>query len=218
MIKDELLKLVDEKYQTFSAKLIPNIESNKIVGIRMPVLRDFVKKSHFNHDLFMEQLPHTYHEENIVHILLINQIKDFERALYETSRFLPYMDNWAVTDAMNYNGLEKDRMKMLSVIENWLQSEHPYTVRLAILYLMKAEIDNEKTLKWVSQVTHPDYYVQMMQAWYLCEGMIKAPHLYFPYIENNVFEKWVHNKAIQKCVESFRIDEKLKDNLKSLRR
>jgi len=38
-----------------------------------------------------------------------------------------------------------------------------------------------------------------------------------PYFENKMLSKWVHNKAISKAVESYRIDDETKAYLKTLR-
>ena len=47
-IKEELFELQDIKYKEFQAKLVPNIDSDSIIGIRTPDLRnlhnDYLKR------------------------------------------------------------------------------------------------------------------------------------------------------------------------------
>ena len=94
-LQTELFKLKDEKYKEFHSRLIPNIDSEKIIGIRMPVLKKFVNDNYnalFNSD-FLNLLPHDYYEENNIHIMLINRIKDFNCCIKALDRFLPFIDN-----------------------------------------------------------------------------------------------------------------------------
>ncbi len=44
MIQDRLLALRDEKYAAFTAKLIPNIDPSRIVGVRAPQLAQLAKE------------------------------------------------------------------------------------------------------------------------------------------------------------------------------
>lgn len=217
MIRNDLIQLSDLKYKDFIGKLVPNIDKQQILGIRMPVLREFVKKANFDKGEYLDNFDFKYQEEKIVAILLINEIKDFDFALNKTQEILPYLDNWALTDAFSFKAHLKNKTKMMEIVKDWLKSDDEYTTRLGILYLMKAEITNPLAYKLVSDVSHEGYYVKMMQAWFLCEGMIKAPKLVLPYLENQRFEKWTHNKAIQKCIESFRISKEDKDHLRTLK-
>ena len=43
-IYDRLKKYEDEKYQKFQAKLVPNIDSNTIIGVRTPDMRSIAKE------------------------------------------------------------------------------------------------------------------------------------------------------------------------------
>ena len=40
----ELFALQDKEYRDFTAKLIPNVDKEKIIGVRVPVLRKFAKE------------------------------------------------------------------------------------------------------------------------------------------------------------------------------
>lgn len=46
----------------------------------------------------MRTLPHEYFDENDLHGMLINEIKDYSEAVAALDAFLPYVDNWATCD------------------------------------------------------------------------------------------------------------------------
>jgi hypothetical protein len=58
----------------------------------------------------------------------------------------------------------------------------------------------------------------MMIAWYFATALAKQYDSTISYIEENKLDIWVHNKTIQKSVESYRITDEHKDYLRSLRR
>ena len=58
----------------------------------------------------------------------------------------------------------------------------------------------------------------MMIAWYLATGLAKNYDSFIKAIENNSFRISIHNKAIQKAVESYRVSNEHKTYLKTLKR
>ena len=82
-IRDKLISMSDEFYRDFQSKLMPTVDKNKVIGVRTPLLRSFAKDLHKSagyHD-FMGDLPHKYYEEDNLHALLIDKIKDFFKHL-----------------------------------------------------------------------------------------------------------------------------------------
>lgn len=206
-------EFIDLKYKEFSSKLIPNIDKDRILGIRMPILRKLSKTMDKD---FLNQLPHDYHEQNVIHVLMINQIKDYNQMIEKVIEFIPYLDNWAVVDAFYPKSLTKDNERTLSYIQEWIQSDHEYIVRfglnlLRIFYL-------EEGLKLVPTINHPGYYVNMMRAWLMCDGLIKHYDTAIKILQNNELDKWTHNKSIQKAIESYRISDSNKEYLRTLKR
>ena len=102
MIQERLFALQDEKYREFQRSLIPGLPRENIIGIRIPAMRklakEFVKAPEAA--VFLKQLPHTYYDENILHALLIAEIKDYDACMEAVEAFLPYIDNWAVCDGL----------------------------------------------------------------------------------------------------------------------
>ena len=102
----------------------------------------------------------------------------------------------------------------------WLSSECIYKIRFGIVMLMKYYLDelfDEEFLLAVSEVKNDDYYVYMAKAWYFAEALVKQYDTTVKCFESKTLSKDVHNKAIQKAIESFRISPEIKMNLKSLK-
>ena len=216
---DELFALQDRKYGDFQRRLIPNIAPETIIGVRTQELRRLAREM-TDGDVFKKLLPHHYFEENQVHSFLLEREKYFETAVRDVEAFLPYVDNWATCDQLSPKIFKKHRKELLPYIYRWLASEHPYTVRFGIEMLMVHFLDEDFDPEYpalVASVNHEDYYVKMMVAWYFATALAKQYDAVYPYIAQARLEKWTHNKAIQKAVESFRITPEQKEMLKSYR-
>jgi len=220
----ELMKLKDEKYKVFTQKLIPNIPLENIIGVRLPILRTLAKRLYKEDEkscfLFLNELPHKYLDENMLHAFLICQLKDFDQVISLTEKFLPYIDNWAVCDSFDAKIFKKNLELLLPKIKHWITSNHIYTVRYAIGLLLQyylTDFFNEEYLELVSNIKSDEYYIKMMIAWFFAESLSKQKDATLPYIENKKLEKWTHNKAIQKAIESRKISEDFKIYLRDLK-
>lgn len=223
MILEDLLENRDEKYADFNARLIPNIERSRILGVRMPILRKIVKSNYteLEENGFLKELPHRwYQEENLIHGIMISEIRNLKLCIRELDRFLPFVDNWAVCDVLSPNVLKNNREETLRKVDLWLKSERVYTVRFAIGVLMQYFLDkefNDKYLEKVARIENDDYYVKMMQAWYFATALAKQWGNAIVYLEQKKLKIWVHNKTIQKAIESRRISAENKKYLKALK-
>lgn len=216
---ETLFSLQDRKYQQMQQRLIPNIDPDTIIGVRTPELRRIAKEIEDVNSV-LENLPHHYFEENQIHSFLLERGKDFEHTVFEVEKFLPYMDNWATCDQLSPKVFKKHRQELLPYIDRWIASEHPYTIRFGIGMLMAHFLDDDFQPAYpemVASVRNEDYYVKMMAAWYFATALAKQYEAVFPYISEYRLEKWTHNKAIQKAVESYRITAEQKETLKKYR-
>lgn len=223
-IQEVLFKHQDEKYGDFSAKLIPTISRESFIGVRAPEykkilkeLKDFPSKEI---DDFMNSLPHKYHEENILHVVLLKQIKDYDECVKKTELFLPFVNNWAVSDGLNPPVFAKNSLKFIEKCKEWLSSDLPYTKRVAIQLIMGNYLKEDfkpEYLDWVSQIRSEEYYVNMMIAWFFAEALAKQWENAIIYIEQKKLAKWTHNKAIQKAKESYKITDEQKEYLKTFK-
>ncbi len=221
-IRDELLTLGEADYREFHARLMPTVDKEKIIGVRTPVLRGYAKsiKGTQAADEFLKQLPHRYYEENNLHAMLIEVIKDADRQASELERLLPHIDNWATCDLLRPKALFKESELLLRKIREWLKSEHTYTVRFGMGMLLTRFLDEDfspEFLSLVAEVKSEEYYVKMMQAWYFATALAKQWDSTICYLTDNKLEKWTHNKTIQKACESYRISPTQKAFLKGLK-
>lgn len=222
-VLEKLLKYRDEKYQQFQAKLVPNVDPNLILGVKTPDLRNIAKEI-FNSDYkekFLNEIPHKYYEENILHMFVISLIKDFDLCVNYLNKFLKYVDCWPVSDQATPKIFKKNHEKLLPYINEWISSEHIYTARFGIRMLMNEFLDydfKEEYLEIVANKKGDDYYLKMMIAWYFATALAKQYDSSIKYIENYKLDDWVHNKTIQKAIESFRVSDEYKEYLKSLKK
>ncbi len=221
-IRKILLSEQDIGYKEFHKKLMPTIPEDKIIGIRIPVLRKIAKEisSSPEAEEFMNTLPHKYYEENNLHAFLIEKIKDYDEALKKTEEFLPYVDNWATCDSFSPKVFSENRDKIILKIKEWLSSDKEFTVRYAIGLLMNLFLDEYFKKEYphlAAEIKSDKYYIKMMQAWYFATALAKQYDTAVLFLEEKRLDPWVHNKAIQKAVESRRIDDETKKYLRTLK-
>ena len=219
IIIDELFKLQDKEYREFQSKLIPNINKERIIGVRTPLLRQLSKIiiKENNYSDFLNDLPHKYFDENQIHAFIISEIKDYDECLFEFNKFLPYIDNWATCDQSSPKIFLKNSDKLINEIKRWIKSKDTYTIRFGIGMLMRIYLDDNfkpEYLKMVSNIKSDEYYVNMMIAWFFATALAKQYDSTIEYIKNYKLDKWVHNKIIQKSIESYRISKEKKEYLK----
>ena len=221
-ISEELFALQDTEYQVFQSKLMPTIPPETVIGVRTPLLRKLAKElaGTPQAEHFLQSLPHRYYEENNLHAFLIEKIRDYDTALAETERFLPYINNWATCDCFCPKVFAKHKEELLISIRRWLDSGKLYTVRYAIGMLMRYYLDEDfqpDYLAWVAGVHSEEYYLNMMRAWYFATALAKQPDAVLPWLTDRRLDVWTHNKTIQKAVESYRISPERKQQLRELR-
>ncbi len=220
---DRLISLRDEAYKAFNSALIPTVDPDTVIGVRTPHLRALANelRGSSEAELFMQNLPHAWFEENNLHAFLIELIRDFDECMAETERFLPYIDNWATCDGFSPKVFKSRLPELLEKIRLWINSDHVYTRRYAMGMLMRYFLDERFSPEYpemVASVESGEYYIRMMQAWYFATALAKQWDAALPYLTENRLEKWTHNKTIQKAAESFRITPEQKQYLKSLKR
>ena len=221
-VQADLFAIQDLSYRDFQAKLMPTVNKETVIGVRTPSLRAYAKKfgKTDNVSAFLEVLPHKYYEENNLHGLLIEQIKDYPSCIAALDRFLPYIDNWATCDMIALRTVKNHLDIFIQEVCRWIASDHPYIVRFGIGMLMRYYLDEQfkpEYPKKLAEVKSDEYYVNMMIAWYFATALAKQWDAAVPYIEQHRLSDWVHKKTIQKAVESYRITSEQKEYLKGYR-
>lgn len=220
---EKLFEFKDEEYGDFQAKLTPGIPRELFIGVRVPEVRKLAKTliKEPEADDFLNSLPHKYYDENMLHGLLVSEIKDFDECIKEVDKFLPYVDNWAVCDIMSPKVFKKNKTALLKKIKEWSASKETYTCRFGMEMLMSYFLDEDFKAEYLNipaSVHSDEYYVNMMIAWFFATALAKQWDETVKYIEDNRLDTWVHNKTIQKARESRRVTDEQKDFLKTLKR
>ena len=221
VIQKILFEKSDASYKEFTHKLVPNIRKERIIGVRLPVLRKMAKELVMLPlaKEFCRELPHEYLEENHLHGFLIELIQDFDTAVDEIEYFLPYIDNWATCDSVRPKILKKYPDKLKKHIVSWIASEKEYHIRFGVGLLLSYYLDSNFSadlLELVASIQSDFYYVNMMVAWYFATALAKQPLETMPYFCENRLSPWVHRQAVKKARESARISQVCKDFLKTL--
>ena len=219
-VRKRLYELKDEKYRDFHSALMPTVDKEKIIGVRVPDLRKLSKElmKDGSGTEFIKILPHKYYEEDNIHAFIVEQIKNFEICLNETERFLPFIDNWATCDMFSPKIFAKHTDIIFNKSLDWIKSEKTYTIRYGIGMLMRYFLDegfNDDILRIVSEIKSDEYYVNMMIAWFFATALAKQYDSAVVYIEKQRLSPWIHNKTIQKAIESNRISKEVKLYLKT---
>ena len=219
---NRLMEVKDDSYREFQAKLVPSIPPETILGVRTPEMRRIAKEVFESpgREAFLSSLPHRYYEENLIHFFVISMIRDFDACVQAVEGFLPYVDCWPVSDQATPKAFTKNHQKLLPYIKKWIASEHVYTARFGIRMLMNeflGEDFRDEYPQLVAAKKSGEYYLNMMSAWYFATALAKRYDDIIPYFEERRLDEWVHRKAIQKAIESYRVSEEHKEYLKSLR-
>ncbi len=211
----------DAKFREMTVRIIPNIPADSIIGVRSPDVKKIAAK-YRKQDIsgFLDKLPHRYLEENSLHAAFLNGLKDYGECMGRVEEFLPHIDNWAVCDGLAPKVFAKHKQELLGKIPAWHGSGHTYTIRFGTGCLMRWFLDEDfepRFLDMAAAVRSEDYYVNMMTAWYFATALAKQYDSALPYIAEHRLDRWTHNKAIQKAIESFRVTDEHKAELKKHR-
>lgn len=223
-IMDKLIELEDKEYADFQSKLVPNISRERIIGVRIPEARKLAKEIREEEAReFLADLPHYYYDENILHGLLISEIKDYTSTIEELGRFLPFIDNWAVCDIISPKVFRKKENKgeLINYIRRWSKSNHTYTARFGLKMLMTHFLGDDFKKEYLEipfSIKTDEYYLQMMIAWVFATALSKQWEETIKVLTEKKLETFIQNKTIQKARESRRITKEQKEFLKRLKK
>lgn len=216
-VREELFLNQDIEYKNFTKKLLPTVNEDKIIGVRIPILRKIAKK------LKNETYDWHYFEEIMIHGFQIGYSKwDYDKKLKALDEFVPKIDNWSVCDSVStslkfINNKKNDFLKYLN---KFMYSNKEYEIRFATVTLMNYYIDDEYidfVIDYLIRIDSAYYYVNMAVAWALSIAFIKYESKVMPIIKKQELNKEVHNMLICKIRDSFRVDKNKKEYLKKFK-
>lgn len=224
-IQKRLLKESDEKYKKFSSALLPTTEQEKILGVRLPVLRKFAREIYKNSGtLFLQENNLQYFEEIMLQGMIIGHVKDDDKVIKKyIKNFITKIDNWSVCDSFccGLKFVKGREENFLEFIKPYLHSKKEYEVRFAVVILLDYYICDkyiDTVLNLLEQVKHEGYYAKMATAWAISMCYVKYPQKTFEFLKNTKLNSQTVNKAVQKITESLKVDSEAKKKVISLKR
>lgn len=219
-----LFELQDKEYREFQLKLMPGVEADAVIGVRTPLLRGLAKElvKQYGEEKLLEAIGKYYYDERNLYGLVLMGVKDYDRCVAFIDAFLPCVDNWATCDMLSPKvfGQKAVKGRLLCDVRRWIASPEPFIRRFGMLTLMRHFLDEDfeaDYLRWVAEVQSEHYYVRMMQAWFFATALAKQWEATVPILESSCLDAWVHNKTIQKAIESYRITPEQKAQLREMR-
>lgn len=226
-LKNKLNELADEKYKEFHSGLCPN--TNNILGVRLPILRELAKEIAKDNPIeFLDNYKCVFYEENMIYGLVIGYMKcDLETRLHYLDKFVPMIDNWAVCDStcttFKFTNKYKEEMwdYLQKNLQNYLHTDDEFGLRFVCIMLMDYYITDEyveKVLEIYNTIKSDKYYVQMAIAWGISVIFVKYSDIAMHFLKNNSLDDFTYNKALQKIIESNRVDSITKDKIRKMKR
>lgn len=223
-IRKELLALVDHKYREFHSSLVPGADN--ILGVRVPQLRLLAKEVAKREDwrAFVEAADTEYYEETMLQGMVIGWSKmELEERMKYVEMFVPRINNWAVCDIFCgelKSAVRKGKERVWLFVQPYLQSDEEFKLRFGIVMLFHFVDDDhiDSLLEYADLFNHEAYYARMAMAWMLSICFVKFPKKTMEYMKRSKLDNWTYNKALQKTMESLRVDKDTKAILRNMKR
>ena len=188
------------------------------LAIKSAVVNQIVKEIAMgNYEAFLEQFLWENHTCTLILGGLISKIKDFEKQKHYLLKYSSMADNWATIDTIKIKANKNNVFKYLELAKEFVKSPKPFVRRMGIIILLKIckfdgvaqEILNVSSSLYCEQ----HYYVNMANAWLLCEMYIHYPKLTLDIVECGSYNRFTLNAFVQKCRDSYRVGKENKEML-----
>lgn len=221
--RQQLELLAESSYRAFSEKLLPG--TSHILGVRLPTLRRLAKQiAAGDWRGYLAQASNGTFEEIMLQGLVLGCAKaDTAELLARTADFIPKIDNWSVCDSFcsGFRLAGREPETVWNFLLPYLESEREFFCRFGMVMLLDhycGEEYLERTLLRLTQIQAEGYYAKMAAAWAISECFAKDPARTLPYLEQPTWDDFIHNKAIQKITESYRVSPDKKALARGLKR
>lgn len=220
---DYLISIKDEKYKEFHSSLCLNCQY-EILGIKLPILRKIAKDiSKTNIEEFLDVSKDNYYEEVMIQGLVISNIKDETLFNKYFKQHIKKIDNWALCDTFcnSIKIVEKYEDKYFKEAINLSLSKEEFISRVGLIMILSHFIKEENLsiiFDILNKIETDKYYINMAEAWLVCELYTKYPNQTLRFIKNNNLNKFTHNKSISKIHDSYRVKKEDKEFLNTLKK
>ena len=196
-------------------------------GYSIPEIRKLAKKgAKLNHIKFLDKIDNDDFWIKIYFAYLIGYIDDdIDVLLKYFEKFMPYVDDWAVNDALcqNFRQARIHQREVLAMLMKYKNSKKEFEVRVVAAVILSHFLNDEyidKAINILDKLYTDSYYSRMGVAWAVATIVGKYPEKGLAYLksEDCHLDEWTYNKALQKIRESFRVSENIKMLTKSMKK
>ena len=217
-----LKSISEDAYKEFSQKI--TFTKYEMLGIRLPKLRSIAKDiSKGDYKSFLEVSENKYYESVMIKLLVIASIKDMDELMIYFDDAVNLIDNWALCDTFcnSLKLINKNKDYFLTKIDELINNNETYHIRVGLIILLCFYVEEkylDLIIKYLDNIKSDEYYVNMAEAWLICEIFIKYENIGLKYLEHNHLNKFTVNKAISKIRDSYRVSEYMKDAILKFRK
>ena len=226
-IKEHLLQLAEQGNKKFTESLNPGVEH--VLGIRVPDLRKLAARiAKDGWEAYLDTADTYYMEERMLQGMVLGCIRpdaDIEVYLHRVTCFVWNINSWSVCDTFKFGGgkrfIEANKDRLWEYLKTWMRAEGEYEIRFGVVMAMQYFIDEEhieELFSLYNAIRHEGYYVRMGVAWALSVCFVRFPERTLEYLKQNTLDNFTYNKALQKIIESYRVDAGTKDVIRAMKR
>ncbi|MDM8155138.1 DNA alkylation repair protein [Bacteroides gallinaceum] len=226
-IKEHLLQLAERGNKKFTESLNPGVEH--VLGIRVPDLRKLAARiAKDGWEAYLDTADTYYMEERMLQGMVLGCIRpdaDIEVYLHRVTCFVWNINSWSVCDTFKFGGgkrfIEANKDRLWEYLKTWMRAEGEYEIRFGVVMAMQYFIDEEhieELFSLYNAIRHEGYYVRMGVAWALSVCFVRFPERTLAYLKQNTLDNFTYNKALQKIIESYRVDAGTKDVIRAMKR
>ena len=226
-IKEHLLQLAERGNKKFTESLNPGVEH--VLGIRVPDLRKLAARiAKDGWEAYLDTADTYYMEERMLQGMVLGCIRpdaDVEVYLHRVTQFVWNINSWSVCDTFKFGGgkkfIEANKDRLWEYLKTWMHAEGEYEIRFGVVMAMQYFIDEEhieELFSLYNAIRHEGYYVRMGVAWALSVCFVRFPERTLAYLKQNTLDNFTYNKALQKIIESYRVDAGTKDVIRAMKR
>lgn len=215
-----LIGLKEEKYKDFHSKLCQT--KYQILGIRLPIMRKIAKEVlKTDYKSFFKQVTNNYYEEVMIEGLVLASIKDENIFFTYFEEYIKKIDNWAINDSFCNTICLPINNDNFTYFQKLALNKEEFISRVGLITILNHYVDKKylkQIFKLLDKIKSNKYYVNMAEAWLVCELYTKYPNDTEKYLLNNKLDDFTFNKAISKISDSYRVSKEKKDYLRNLKR
>lgn len=188
------------------------------IAVPSEKVKEIVKQiSKGNFLSFIDFWPWQNYTQSLIVGGLICKIKDFSLFKKYLTVYAQKVDNWANCDCLKFNINNKNKDLFFEFAKELIKSNKPFVKRIGLIIFFKM-LCYEEYLEEIFNIVNTfknetEYYVNMMLAWLVCECFIKYRNRTIGFLQTHNLNKFVINKSISKCRDSFRVSKEDKDFL-----